>query len=363
MARSLQNFLLLSIVFVGGPAVADIAADEEAFFAAYREYQEADSPDQAVAPAKIALEIGRLLYGEQSKDTANLSYNYGFSLVASGNKKDGRIVLLETLALFEAVYGTNSAEAIPLLMKLGSASATLFEPKQQKEHYDHALRLAHDHYGPKSDRYGRLLLKAGTGLMDLSRSPLARKYLRDAYKVLNDALGTDNDLTRKATLQLARYEIAGSRYLKAEKYLLSLVETFDDPHQPVSKFELGVHAALVAVYQNRGNPDKAVMHCQAIGRMTEFDEDHDYIPLFRQAPKYPLQALRQGKEGYAIVEFTVDRGGAVRDAKATKVYGHRTFEKAAIEAASAFRYAPRFLDGKPIPTENVRTKISFKLMN
>lgn len=361
LPKSLRSLLLLSIIFVSFPAIADMAADKKAFRAAYREYQEADNAGQAVAAAKIAFETGRRIYGEQSQNTATLAYNYGLALVDNGSREDSRMILLEAVTLYEAFYGVGSEQLIPVLMDMGSASAELFNPKQQKKYYDRALRLASDLYGPKSDRYGQLLLRAGTGIMNESRSPVARKYVRDAYEILRNSLGDDDESTRTAAFQLALVDIGRSQYLKAEKYLLALMKTFDDPDRPSSQFEVGVHVALISVYQNRGDSDKAVTHCQAIGRMTAISDDHDYLPLFRRAPKYPMQALRRRKQGYAIIEFTVDREGAVRDPKAIKVHGHNAFEKASIEAVNAFRYAPRFVDGKPVATTNVRATITFKI--
>ena len=37
------------------------------------------------------------------------------------------------------------------------------------------------------------------------------------------------------------------------------------------------------------------------------------------------------------------------------------FDKAAIDAVKRFRYAPRFVDGEAVATEDVKTRISFAL--
>jgi len=364
MPTPLQCLLLLSSMLGGPLVIADEAGDIGKFnaaYTAYREYQERGDTELAVAEARVAFETGRKIFGDHNLNTTTLAYNYGRALIDIGNSEDGRKILQETIVLYEGYYGRNSPDLIPVLMDLGSANAATSNPRQQKQHYDRALRLARDHYGRNSESYGRLLVSAAIGIKDRSLSSTSKKYLLSAYPILLDTPGKENTFTGIAAFHLARSEIGRNRYRKAEGYLLVALDTFDDPSRPSSPLELSVHAALVSVYENLGKSDKATIHCQAIGRMTPSNDDQDYFPLFRRAPRYPMSALSERKAGYAIVEFTVDHEGIVRDPVVVEVDGRNLFEDASIEAVSAFRYAPRFIDGKPIATANVRTKISFKL--
>jgi protein TonB len=88
--------------------------------------------------------------------------------------------------------------------------------------------------------------------------------------------------------------------------------------------------------------------------------DGDLLPIVKVQPNYPSAALRDGLEGSVVVEFTVTRTGSVADAHVVEST-HRVFERAAIEAASKFRYRPRVVDSTPIEVHGVRNRISFEL--
>jgi protein TonB len=88
--------------------------------------------------------------------------------------------------------------------------------------------------------------------------------------------------------------------------------------------------------------------------------DGDVLALTRVAPQYPAAAIRQGLEGFVVVELTVLRTGAVADVVVVEST-HSVFERAAIEAAGKFRYKPRVVDGETVAVTGVRTKLTFEL--
>jgi protein TonB len=92
-------------------------------------------------------------------------------------------------------------------------------------------------------------------------------------------------------------------------------------------------------------------------------QDGDYMPLVRVQPQYPRRAQERGVEGYVIVELTVDADGTVPresilvlDAE-PKGY----FERAAIKAASKFKYKPKVINGKGVPVTGVKYRFTFDL--
>jgi protein TonB len=88
--------------------------------------------------------------------------------------------------------------------------------------------------------------------------------------------------------------------------------------------------------------------------------DGEYLPIVKVAPVYPARAASRGLEGYVIVEFTVTETGATRDI--TVVESSSTlFDRAAVDAASKFKYKPRVIDGQPVEVAGVRNKITFVL--
>ena len=103
-------------------------------------------------------------------------------------------------------------------------------------------------------------------------------------------------------------------------------------------------------------------HCRAIGAAKAFDANQEQRPLFRKAPEYPLQARRAGKEGEVVLRYTLDDQGFVEDPAVLDVKGGNIFSRAAIKALKQWRFAPRFIDGKPVATPELKHRITFELL-
>ncbi|WP_444943003.1 TonB family protein [Microbulbifer sp. ZKSA006] len=92
----------------------------------------------------------------------------------------------------------------------------------------------------------------------------------------------------------------------------------------------------------------------------------DPPPVYKAKPRYPNAALRRGIEGYVVVEFTVTKTGAVRDARVVGGYDSKgnptnVFNRSAIAAAERFKYRPQMEDGQAVERYGVRNRISYKL--
>lgn len=91
--------------------------------------------------------------------------------------------------------------------------------------------------------------------------------------------------------------------------------------------------------------------------------DGDYLPLVRVSAQYPDRALRQGIEGYAVVELTVGVDGAVVPGSIMVVDAEPAglFNKTAIKAAARFKYKPRVVGGTAQSVAGVRYRFSFNM--
>jgi len=87
--------------------------------------------------------------------------------------------------------------------------------------------------------------------------------------------------------------------------------------------------------------------------------DGDYLPIVKVQPMYPRRALSRGIEGYVIVMFTVTRQGTTRDHVIVESKPRGIFDRAALQAATKFKYKPRVVDGQPIEVPGVQNKITF----
>lgn len=90
-------------------------------------------------------------------------------------------------------------------------------------------------------------------------------------------------------------------------------------------------------------------------------EDSDYLWIFKLRPKYPRRALQRGIEGFATVEFTVTEKGNVENLFVVEADPPGIFDRAAIHAATRFKYRPRVVDGSPIRVEGVKHRFDFKI--
>jgi protein TonB len=77
---------------------------------------------------------------------------------------------------------------------------------------------------------------------------------------------------------------------------------------------------------------------------------------------YPNRARSAGKEGYAVIEYTVSQTGQVVDPQVISEdppgWG---FGDAAIKTVLRWRYQPKIVDGKPVARPGIRMRLAFKL--
>lgn len=70
--------------------------------------------------------------------------------------------------------------------------------------------------------------------------------------------------------------------------------------------------------------------------------------IHAEKPVYPRRALRQGEEGYVLLEFTITPDGRVIDAAVTKASPRGRFEAAALNAIRQWQYQPFSENGEPV---------------
>lgn len=89
--------------------------------------------------------------------------------------------------------------------------------------------------------------------------------------------------------------------------------------------------------------------------------DGDATPIVRIEPKYPIQAARDGKEGYVILSFTINKIGGVEDVKVLEAKPKRVFDKEAKRALRKWKYKPKVVEGKPLRQPGLTVQLDFKM--
>jgi TonB family protein len=120
------------------------------------------------------------------------------------------------------------------------------------------------------------------------------------------------------------------------------------------------HGFLVEVYERLGENKQSTRHCLAIGRMTPVFDTQNTFPVYRVPPEYPSALAKMGREGWALVEFTISPMGFVENPVIIEA-SNEGFNNASLEAIKKWRYAPKFVEGKTVPMAGVRTVIRYQM--
>ena len=91
----------------------------------------------------------------------------------------------------------------------------------------------------------------------------------------------------------------------------------------------------------------------------DFAVDGEYLPIVRVEPMYPRRAQSRGIEGFCDMEFTVTKTGEVINAVAMEC-SNSVFKNNSEKAVLKWKYKPRVVDGEPIDSPGVQTRLTYK---
>lgn len=353
-------------------ASADKAESKKLFKTAYAAYQTCiESADNACAAeqAKQAYEAGLGVFKPDGKNVAALTYNYALAMMNDRchlcETRDHPYRLMQqALPLYEKLYGEKSVELLALLVDLTKAQVDVNKSEKQKNPYwKQAEQLSEQINGEDSLAHATVLMYLTNTMVigDSYSFAATKKRLAKAYDIFLRELGETHPYTGVIAFNLGKYKLGARRLKESEKYFTQALKAFETEDSYRNRYAMSAHGFLVETYEEMGEREKATQHCLAIGQAQPSVPSEDYYPLFKRPPKYPSSAAVSGTEGYVTVEFTVDTSGFAKDVSVVEWEGSRSFIEPSIEAAEGFRYAPQFVDGKPVDVPHVRNRFTFRI--
>jgi TonB family protein len=155
---------------------------------------------------------------------------------------------------------------------------------------------------------------------------------------------------------MAMWATSRAQYPKAIEYLNGALAAFTTDEETMSGLERTVRYRLVDAYERLGEREAATEHCLAVGARQKWSLPPS--PLYGIEAVYPAEALDKGLSGEVRLSFTIDEKGYVADATVAQS-SETAFDEAALEMIRQYRYAPRFVDGKPVATDGVQVTAVF----
>lgn len=96
-------------------------------------------------------------------------------------------------------------------------------------------------------------------------------------------------------------------------------------------------------------------------RLARLSNNAEFFTLVkRAAPEYPKRAQRMGKEGFVVIEYTIDTEGQVVEPKVIDADPPEMFDDAAIAAIKKWKYRAEFNGAEP-DMAMARTRMRFAL--
>lgn len=357
---------LATIVQLPIPAVVLADGDVEAFKAAYGRYQialEANDIKAASDAAAQALQLGKVVYPGGSPSLLALYVNHGDLLIDQQRYNEAIPLLQGAVTSFGKQYGKKDGRLIFALWSLAEANGNAGKHDIAVKQLTRLSGMVKKANGADSRVFADVQQLLGQqSYFSPSHYKKARRHLADAYEIYNTLYGDSVYKTGLAALWLGKAELLEKRRRgQAEQHFLEALKIFEASTPPGHHLRVAAHDLLVHIYEDTERSEQATEHLVTIAHMWPRTEIDGNLPLYKKSTNYPRAAARLEKEGWVLVEFTVTARGTVVNPTIVESEGGEDFERAALDAIEAYRYAPAVLDGQVIATDGVRNKVTFKM--
>ncbi len=336
-------------------------ADRAAILEAYNASNEAGrSGDRETAKVKAGAAFLLASDTFSPGDEAFLAVAMNYALWTDNDEEADLVQdrVMSILAQKRGYRGARTLETIvgltPMLIEHGTLKAA-------KEKYRQELTEAKmEHLVPATELAGA---KIAYGKLSY-----ATLYFKEAQKAFHQSIEvlaptTDSEarkLLAEAYLWRAKALFERGKVKRAIEDLERSLAILDEL-APSGDNMMETRRMLVIAFETTGQSGKATEHCLWIGAAGGIPNMREYGPIYQVPPGYPSQALDAGAQGEVVVSMTVDEQGFVKDPEVKTLTGSRLLIAPSLRAARKQRFAPRFENGKAVPTAQVESEFTYEI--
>lgn len=333
----------------------------EDFNKAYTKFQQQISQGKvqgALRHAEDSYEIGKALFGMESKNTAALAHNYGVTLLQLKKRDAAQTVLREAIDIHEAVYGKDAQELIPVLMDLSDSMYRAKDKNDKNAVLERSLSLTEKAHGKDSALWAQRAVEVGVKLQSKDTLEKSRQYIFEGYAGLKAALGQDAPRVHYAAFQLGKMEISTGNSEGSIAYLKEALAGSMSGEQPSKEMEMAAREFLIHAYENTEQREQATEHVLVLAEARAGSNKKGQL-IVKPKPIYPKLVLKKKRSGFVAVRYDVDELGFVKNLQVVDSKGMRQLEKEVLEKVGEYRYIPPFEGGKTQAVTGLKARFDF----
>ncbi|MAI41019.1 MAG: tetratricopeptide repeat protein [Candidatus Azotimanducaceae bacterium] len=346
-------FFIFIIVLQTASALADLQSEFRQAYSSYNQYLEVDDVPLALGAAADAHKLGSKLYGRNHINTAKLAINYASLLNDTEDYKKAAKTLKGKLEIMEKSYGEDANELVSPLTELGRAHLADRKPEKAIGYFQRASDILENHdnrilSGARNFDIVAILLKRRA-------NQYTRPFVEASYSSY-DGLLEENDIRWGLTnYHMAMWSLQDERLADAIDHLNMSLIAFKTSDDQITDMEKNLRLMLIDTLQRAGKSAVATEHCLAIGERENWVAN----PLYIKPPNLDLSKAKKPASIEIKLIFTVDEQGFVRKPR-IKSSTEPDLNGEALAAVTEFRYAPKFINGSAVSTDDVSFTIAYE---
>jgi len=357
LMRCLTAMLVLSMASLALPA----QEVSEKFMETYRAYDKAYKEGDIAKAYELAVEtlrLGREELGPDHEKTAVLEINLAHILTLAGHFKEAESIFINARKTLEMLKDEHDPVFFTIHDDLGEIHTLQGRYGEARQDFLNAIQVVATDRGSDHPDVAELLLKQAAAEGGVGDLAAARSALNRALDIRKAAFGARDFRSADVVFQTGILDGREKDYQAAIKSFHSALLIYEQTLEPNNPRIIKVHSELATLYEVMGDPKKYTYHSDKVVSLIP-DTEGDAQALIIVQPKYPKLPESAAREGWLLLEYTVNEQGRVQSPKVIEGSNQAPFTKAAIAVTDKWRFKPRVVDGKRTTQPNMRARMTF----